>query len=245
MDLTPYLESVRHGVANAAALADDNTQQVAHRLGTAMESSTRLALIEALSDAAGTISAELAPTSVEVRMSGQDPEFVVSVPAAPLEPTLLRPDVEEPAMDEPDLEDEPMARISLRLPNSVKVKVDEMADRDGISTNAWLIRAVLDALAERQGENWRRPPRYGSGPRWEGGPPPIPTPPSPGHPPMVAGVFGPNGPFGPHGIFGPGGPFGPGRSEGKHTEGKRPEGRQGNREREWGGPTGGVQGWVR
>ena len=64
---------------NAAALADDHTRQVAERLGGAIESSTRLALIQALSDAASTISAELAPSSVEVRMVGQDPEFVVSV----------------------------------------------------------------------------------------------------------------------------------------------------------------------
>ena len=79
MNLSPYLESVRTGVQNAAALADENTQQVAYKLGTAVESATRLAMISALSDAAGVISAELAPSSVELRMSGDDPEFVVSV----------------------------------------------------------------------------------------------------------------------------------------------------------------------
>ena len=94
MDLSPYLESVRVGVANASALADEPTQQVAERLGTAIESSTRLALIQALSDAAGTISAELAPSSVELRMVGQDPEFVVSVQSAEAEPTLLLPEPE-------------------------------------------------------------------------------------------------------------------------------------------------------
>src|SRR5215211_3364208 len=91
MDLSPYLESVRGGVAQASALADEHTQHIAERLGTAIEASTRLALIEALSDAAGTISAELAPSSVELRMVGQDPEFVVSVQTAEAEPTLLLP----------------------------------------------------------------------------------------------------------------------------------------------------------
>ena len=57
MNLSPYLESVRTGVQNAAALADENTQQVAYKLGTAVESATRLAMISALSDAAGVISA--------------------------------------------------------------------------------------------------------------------------------------------------------------------------------------------
>ena len=92
-------QTVRDGVTQAAALADDHTRQVAERLGGAIESSTRLALIPALSDAASTISAELAPSSVEVRMVGQDPEFVVSVPsgrvradrAVSAEPTRSRP----------------------------------------------------------------------------------------------------------------------------------------------------------
>jgi hypothetical protein len=216
MDLSRYIDSVRQGVTNAAALADDNTQQVAHRLGTAIDSSTRLALIEALSDAAGEISAELAPSSVEVRMSGQEPEFVVSVSSSSAQPTLLLPQSEEPtATADPDPEDEPQARISLRLPNSVKVRVDEMAASDGVSTNAWLIRAIVDALTERRrGEGWPQPPGA----------------------PLGGGVFGPNGPFGAHGIFGAGGPFGPGT---------RPEGKQRNFDRDRRGPRGGIQGWVR
>ena len=92
MDLSPYLETVRHGVTSAAALGDDNTRQTAERLGGAVESSTRLALIRALSDAAAQISAETAPTSVELRMNGPDPELVVLVPAPTPEPTLLLPD---------------------------------------------------------------------------------------------------------------------------------------------------------
>ena len=136
----------------AAALADDHTRQVAERLRGAIDASTRLALISALSDAAGMISAELAPASVEVRMVGQDPEFVVLVPTVESEPTLLVPEAEptEPApADEPAFDDdEPIARISLRLPQSVKARVDEKAAAEQISTNAWLIRAVMDALAE-------------------------------------------------------------------------------------------------
>ena len=154
MDLSPYIESVRAGVANASSLADEQTQHIAERLGTAVESSTRLALIQALSDATGTISAELAPSSVELRMVGMDPEFVVTLQSGEAEPTLLMPEpggdregTEEPSPTEAD--DEPVARITLRLPQSVKARVDEMASSEGISTNAWLIRAVMDALSER------------------------------------------------------------------------------------------------
>jgi Ribbon-helix-helix protein, copG family len=220
MDLLPYLESVRVGVANASALADEHTQQVAERLGTAIESSTRLALIQALSDAAGTISAELAPSSVELRMVGQDPEFVVSVQTAEAEPTLLLPDREpgeEADTESPD--DEPVARITLRLPQSVKARVDEMASAEGISTNAWLIRAVMDALADRSGP--RRP--------W----PQAPIPPmAPSPDPIII----PSGPLGPHIAFGPQGRFGEG---GVFERSKMPGRREDRRSR------GSVQGWVR
>ena len=224
MDLSPYIESVRIGVTNASSLADERTQQVAERLGTAIESSTRLALIQALSDAAGTISAELAPSSVELRMVGTDPEFVVTVETGEAEPTLLMPQPEvagaeptEPSAAES--EEEPVARITLRLPQSVKTKVDEMASSEGISTNAWLIRAVMDALSERSasGTEWPQPPR-----------PPMPPSPNP--------IFGPSGPFGQHGVFGAEGPFGPGG-----VFGDRPK-RSGREERR---SRGNVQGWVR
>jgi hypothetical protein len=224
MDLSPYIESVRTGVVNASSLADEQTQHVAERLGTAIESSTRLALIQALSDAAGSISAELAPSSVELRMVGQDPEFVVALQTAEAEPTLLMPEPEpgdEAPTDSPTAEpdDEPVARITLRLPQSVKARVDEMASSEGISTNAWLIRAVMDALSDRSG------PR----PEW-------PQPPRPPMPPSPNVIFGASGPFGPHGVFGSGGPFSQGSVFGERPERTGPEERRSR---------GNVQGWVR
>ena len=228
MDLSPYLETVRQGVSSAAALGDDTTRQVADRLGTAVEASTRLALIRALSDAASQVSAEVAPTSVELRMTGADPELVVVVPDAPTaEPTLLLPDHAAAGDDVPDTaeaaeqldpldtDEEPVARISLRLPASVKAKVDEKAGRAGISTNAWLLRAVMDALEDR---------------------PATPAPPMPPAPPTPPGE---NGPFGPYGVFGPNGPFGPGGVFGGHGR------RRGDGPGEPGARRGTVQGWVR
>jgi hypothetical protein len=217
MDLSPYVQTVRDGVTSAASLADDHTREVAERLGGSIESSTRLALIAALSDASSTISAELAPSSVEVRMVGQDPELVVSVPKGQDEPTVLQPPTGPEPSDEDvlvDLDDEPVARISLRLPQSVKTKVDEVAAADGISTNAWLTRAVMDALATADRPEWPRPP----------------VPPTPGV------IFGPHGPFGPHGVFGPHGPFGP-----SGLFGEKPGRSPGERPRR----PGRVQGWVR
>lgn len=221
MDLSPYIESVRTGVTNASALADEHTQHVAERLGTAIDSSTRLALIQALSDAAATISAELAPSSVEVRMSGGEPEFAVSVHGTDQEPTLLLPDAEPESAavgDDSDAEtdDEPVARVTLRLPQSVKAKVDDRATAEGISTNAWLIRVVMDALVDDSGR-----------PGW--------WPRRPGPPDAPGAFFGPNGPFGQHGVFGPHGPFG---QASRSEPVDRPH--QGERR-----SRGNVQGWVR
>jgi hypothetical protein len=175
-----------------------------------------------MSDAAGSISAELAPSSVELRMVGQDPEFVVSIQTAEAEATLLMPEPgDESAAESPitEAEDEPVARITLRLPQSVKSRVDEMATSEGISTNAWLLRAVMDALSERSGTR----------PEW-------PQPPHPPVPPAPDMIFGPGGPFGPHGVFGQQGPFGLGgvfgeRSKKAHREDRRSRGN--------------VQGWAR
>ncbi|HEY6810180.1 MAG TPA: hypothetical protein VIZ70_03555 [Propionibacteriaceae bacterium] len=244
MDLSPYLQSVRAGVANASALADEPTQRVAERLGTAIESSTRLALIQALSDATSTISAELAPSSVELRMVGQDPEFVVSVQTAEAEPTLLLPEPESgdgDASESPD--DEPISRVTLRLPQSVKTRVDEMASSEGISTNAWLIRTVMDALADRSGSRraWPQAPIPPT-------PPVPPVPPVPPMPPSPKLIFGETGPFGPggvfvqkgvfgeKGVFGSKGPFGPGGEFGDRRQESWREERR---------PRGNVQGWVR
>jgi hypothetical protein len=161
----------------------------------------------------------------------------VSAPSA--EPTILRPDLgsdqDEPA-DEGELdEDEPLSRISLRLPASVKARVDEQAAKDGISTNAWLVRAVMDALAERRvGATWPEPP-----------PPPPPPP--------AGAFFGPGGPFGPHGVFGPGGVFGlggvfgGGKAARHHVqhEGDEQDRPRGDRDSRPGQSGGSVQGWAR
>ena len=195
MELDHYLESVRRSVENATALADDQTRSVAQRLGATLDDAGRLALISALSDAAGEISRELSPGSVELRMAGGRPEFVVT----PAPSQLTGPDeTDDDIDDETDTNvtdqltldaDEPTARITLRLPMSIKNKVDEAAAAEGISSNAWLMRTVMTELSER-----RRGPR----------------PPRPPRPPRGP-VFGPEGPLGPNGPFGEEGVFGPDR----------------------------------
>src|SRR6476646_10467373 len=83
MELTPYLEGLQRDLASAAAVGGPDVQRAADLLGTAIEASGRLFLLEALSDAAAEITSKLGSSTVEVRLRGREAQFVVSEVAAP------------------------------------------------------------------------------------------------------------------------------------------------------------------
>ena len=139
MDLQRYVDNVRHELAVAAAAGGAEAEALADRLTAPLESAIRLALLEALSEAAELITRDVAPGSVEVRLRGRDPEFTVN--AGPEELPA------EPAAAPPDSDDDGGTwRVTLRLPESLRSGVDSAARRDGLSVNAWLVRAVTAAL---------------------------------------------------------------------------------------------------
>ncbi len=143
MDITQYVDTLRADLANAARAMGEDTAQAAERLGFALDSSFRLALMDALSHAAAEITNELDGVSVEVRLQGREPVFVVlgsgSVPTMPLPPT-------PPAPPEPlDDEGAETARITLRIPEALKARAEELAAGRGQSLNTWLVNAVRAA----------------------------------------------------------------------------------------------------
>src|SRR5215213_6700846 len=147
MELGPIVEELRRELLVAADAGGDDAREVAARLTAPLAAATRLALLNALTMAADEITRDLAPGSVEVRLRGLDPSFVVT--AAPAEQAPV-PDTA--AVPEPVQEDGPAARINFRPPEGLKNRIDEAAARDGLSVNAWLIRLVTSALAaERPG----------------------------------------------------------------------------------------------
>ncbi|MFD0891793.1 hypothetical protein ACFQ08_45190, partial [Streptosporangium algeriense] len=87
MDLAPYVDHLRRELAVAAQTGGEEVRAAAKQLTSALESTTRLVLLEALSTAADEISRDLAPGSVEVRLRRRDPDFVVTPPptAGPFE----------------------------------------------------------------------------------------------------------------------------------------------------------------
>ncbi|MHA6523867.1 toxin-antitoxin system HicB family antitoxin [Tessaracoccus sp. G1721] len=133
MDLDPYLDALRGDLAKATALADDHTRSVAERLLAALEPALRLRLVETLTDAAASLSAELGDV-VEVRMDGRDPVWWVQHHRSA--------DAEEPTLALPEGDTDGTARITLRLPESVKTRADSAADAAGLSLNTWIVNAV-------------------------------------------------------------------------------------------------------
>ncbi|MEU8228757.1 hypothetical protein AB0C12_04025 [Actinoplanes sp. NPDC048967] len=150
MDLTPYLESLRSDLSAAAAPGGPETTRAADLLGHALEASARLALLQALSDAAAEITTRLHGPVVDVRLRGRDADLVVTEPAP-------EPDLDEQPAPAPPPDGGDLARLTLRMPEALKTHVEQSAAAEGISVNAWLVRAVTAAA----GNTPAQPPRRG------------------------------------------------------------------------------------
>jgi len=156
MDLRPYVDNIQHQLAVAAEAGGEEARALAQRLSAPLDAAIRLTLHEVLAMAAEEITTELAPGSVELRLRGRDPEFVVTAPpvhaveeaAAHTETTGGEgwPATPEPKPAPPEGDESAMTRINLRLPEHLKSRVEDAAARQGLSTNAWLVRAAATAL---------------------------------------------------------------------------------------------------
>ena len=141
MDITPFVESLRRDLLVAAEAGGAEARAVADRLGLALDPAARLAIMEAVSQAAAEITAEMPSGSVDVRLVGRELGFVVDS----LTPSGTTPSGSPAAPPGPDPEDEGVARITLRLPESVKTRAEELAASSGHSLNTWLVNIVRTA----------------------------------------------------------------------------------------------------
>jgi hypothetical protein len=137
MDLTPYLDSLRRDLSASAAAGGPDVRGAADLLAGALDASARLTMLELLSDAAAEITARLGSASIEVRLRGRDAELAVTEVAVADETAPPVPPVPETG---------DVARITLRLPEQIKDQVERAASAEGVSVNAWLVRAVAGAL---------------------------------------------------------------------------------------------------
>lgn len=162
MDLTSYVSNLGREFATLAEAGGEETRALVERLTGPLESAIRMTLLEALSAAADEITRDLAPGSVELRLRGRDPSFVVTAP--PADPLGLTAEDATATVDgtpDSDLliaEDGPAARINVRMPEQLKVAIEEAAAKEGRSVNAWLVRAAAAGLQRADRDQRSEPP---------------------------------------------------------------------------------------
>jgi hypothetical protein len=132
MQLDVHLEQLKADLASLAALGGEELAAAAERLISALGSTLGLRLLDVLSDAALEISAQLPNGHIEVRLAGQEPSLVY---------------VEAEAAAAAAGEDAMTARITLRLPDSLKSSIEAAATREGVSVNTWIVKALARGLS--------------------------------------------------------------------------------------------------
>lgn len=135
MQLSSFVQAVAEDLQRIAAVGSEDTARTAELLTVALESSLSRRLQEALTEAALELSPQLERGRVEVRLAGDDPELVY---------------VEDAAGPSAEAGEEALAaRITLRLPESLKSRLEAAAASAGVSVNSWLVQALWRALESR------------------------------------------------------------------------------------------------
>ena len=138
MHVDGYIQALREDLARVAAIGDESTLRAAELLAVALESALGRRLQEALAEAALELSGQLPGGHVEVRIAGGDPELVYVNDAPSTPPAAGEP--AEPADDGPD------ARVTLRLPERLKSRLEDAAANAGVSVNTWLVQMLTRSL---------------------------------------------------------------------------------------------------
>ena len=139
MELSDFVGKLRGELASITRFAGEDVARAAELLTEALDSSVRLILLDVLSSAAAEITARLDDTAVEVRLADGEPAFVVTT--APPEREYDGPAAAPATESEPGT-----ARLTLRLSESLKARVEAAAAREGTSVNTWLVHAASRSL---------------------------------------------------------------------------------------------------
>jgi hypothetical protein len=147
MNVAAFVEALQRDLEAVAGIGDDSVADAAGRISAALEPSLRLRLMDVLGEAAAELTNQLPNGHVEVRVTGGDPELVY---------------VEEQGAPMPSVEDALSARVTLRLPETLKSIIDAAAQDAGVSANTWLLQQISRrANPQRRGPGGRRLTGYG------------------------------------------------------------------------------------
>jgi len=146
MNIAAFVEALQRDIEGVAGIGDEQIADAARRIAAALEPSLRLRLMELLGEVAAELTSQLPNGHVEVRMAGGDPELVVVEERGPM----------------PSPDDSLSARVTLRLPETLKAIIDAAAQDEGVSANTWLLQQISrSANPQRRGPGGRRMSGYG------------------------------------------------------------------------------------
>jgi hypothetical protein len=135
MQIEGHIQALRDDLGHVASLGDEQVARAAEILSVALESSLARRLQDVLAEAALELNAQLETAHVEVRIVGRDPELVV---------------VQDDGAVSESADEAFSARITLRLPESLKQRIESAAAREGASVNTWLVQALQRAVESRR-----------------------------------------------------------------------------------------------
>ena len=173
MLLAPIVEGLQDDLNAAAALGGEETRRAAELLVVALGPAMRLRLMEALQAAAQELNASLEGLSVEIHLVDRDPVLTVAEqpdeamagrarafgatgPRSGATPGLGAGGAGS-AEDLAAGTDDFVARLTVRMQESLKAQIEAAASQVGNSVNTWLVNAASQAL--------RTPPGARRGPR--------------------------------------------------------------------------------
>jgi HicB family len=147
MNIAAFVEALQRDLEAVAGMGGDAAAEAARRIAAALEPSLRLRLMDILGEAAVELTTQLPNGHIEVRLAGGDPELVY---------------VEDRSSPMPTADDTLSARITLRLPETLKAIIDSAAQDEGVSANTWLLQQISrSANPKRRGPGGRRMSGYG------------------------------------------------------------------------------------
>lgn len=123
------VDRLRDDVQSVGELGDETVAEVAERIATLLSRSVPGIVLDLLSQAAAELSSELPGGTVEIRVSGDDVDLAY---------------VTEDAVAAPagDAEGELSARITLRLSEGLKLRVEQAAAGESLSVNSFIVRTL-------------------------------------------------------------------------------------------------------
>lgn len=139
MKMSLVVDGLRSDVISVGELGDDTVAEVADRIAELLGRSIPSRILDLLSEVAAELSAELPEGRVEIRVAGDDVELAY-VEDAPFR--AAGPDGAGDGDGAGDRDRDMSARITLRLSESLKTRVEEGATREGISVNAFIVRTL-------------------------------------------------------------------------------------------------------